>query len=232
MYPNIVRIWKSITYSTAKGAFGFQGDSNIGQSAFPAIQAAPSFPSSFKVPFGGQDKMACLIPCAIDQDPYFRVTRDIAHKLVPHDHPLKGKPSLIHSKFFPPLQGVKGKMSGSNANSAVYLTDTPEEIAHKINNYALSGGRQTAKEQREKGADLEVDVAFQWLRFFLEDDEELAEIERQYGSGKGEEFWSTGLVKKRLIAELTKIVTIHQERRAKITDEEVAEWMAVRRLEF
>ena len=40
----------------------------------------------------------CLIPCAIDQDPYFRLTRDVAQKL---KYP---KPYLIHSKFFPALQ--------------------------------------------------------------------------------------------------------------------------------
>ena len=50
MYPNVCRIWKSITYSTARAAFGFEGSSNVGQSAFPAIQAAPSFPSSFRIP--------------------------------------------------------------------------------------------------------------------------------------------------------------------------------------
>mmetsp|Transcript_71018 Transcript_71018/g.154361 ORF Transcript_71018/g.154361 Transcript_71018/m.154361 type:complete len:653 (+) Transcript_71018:143-2101(+) len=231
MYPNIVRTWKAVTYNTARGAFGFQGDSNIGQSAFPAIQAVPSFPSSFKVPLRGNDHMACLIPCAIDQDPYFRVTRDIAHKLVPADHPLKGKPALLHAKFFPPLQGAEGKMSSSDSNSAVFLTDTPEEIERKIMECAFSGGRQTAKEQREKGADLEVDVAFQWLRFFLDDDEELARIEKEYGTGTGE-YWSTGVVKQRLIRELKVIVAAHQERRAKITDEEVAEWMRVRELEF
>merc|ERR1740130_1146458 len=194
MYPNIVRIWKSITYSTAKGAFGFAGDSNIGQSAFPAIQAAPSFPSTFRVPLRGNDKMACLIPCAIDQDPYFRVTRDIAHKLVPTDHPLKGKPSLIHCKFFPPLQGTDGKMSSSDSNSAIFLMDTPEQIETKIKEHAFSGGRQTAKEQREKGADLDIDVPYQWLRFFLEDDEELALIGKEYGTGQGK-YWSTGAVK-------------------------------------
>jgi tryptophanyl-tRNA synthetase len=232
MYPNIVRIWKAITYNTARGAFGFEGSDNIGQSAFPAIQAAPSFPSSFEIPLRGQDKMACLIPCAIDQDPYFRVTRDIAHKLVPSGHPLKGKPSLIHSKFFPPLQGVKSKMSGSVENSAIYLTDAPEVIEKKIMQHAFSGGQETKALQREKGADLEVDVAYQWLRFFLEDDDELAKIAQEYGTGKGDDFWSTGQVKKRLIKELTGIVKTHQERRAKITDEEVAEWMKVRQLEF
>eukprot|EP00931_Biecheleriopsis_adriatica_P117698 TRINITY_DN93193_c0_g1_i1.p1 TRINITY_DN93193_c0_g1~~TRINITY_DN93193_c0_g1_i1.p1 ORF type:complete len:695 (-),score=177.21 TRINITY_DN93193_c0_g1_i1:33-2018(-) len=231
MYPNIVRIWKAITYSTAKGAFGFAGESNIGQSAFPAIQAAPSFSSSFHVPLGGDPNIPCLIPCAIDQDPYFRVTRDIAHKLVPKDHPLKGKPSLIHCKFFPPLQGAEGKMSSSDPNCAIFLTDSPEDIERKIKSYAFSGGRQTAKEQREKGANLDIDVSYQWLTFFLEDDEELAKIEKEYGTGTGD-YWNTGAVKEKLTKVLQEIVKKHQERRAKITDEEVAEWMATRKLTF
>jgi tryptophanyl-tRNA synthetase len=231
MYPNIVRIWKAVTYNTARSAFGFVGDSNIGQSAFPAIQAAPSFPSSFRVPLRGQNHMACLIPCAIDQDPYFRITRDIAHKLVPQGHPLKGKPALLHSKFFPPLQGAQGKMNASDENSAVFLTDPPEKIEEKIQKHAFSGGRQTAKEQREKGANLELDVSYQWLRFFLDDDEELEKIGRDYGSGQGD-FWNTGSVKDRLIVELKKIVGEHRQRRDKITDEEVAEWMKVRELKF
>jgi len=231
MYPNICRIWKAITYSQARASFGFVGESNIGKSAFPAVQAAPSFSSSFRVPLKGIDTLACLIPCAIDQDPYFRITRDIAHKLVPAMHPLRGKPGLIHSKFFPPLQGAQGKMSASDANSAVYLTDTREQIDTKIRKYAFSGGKQTAKEQREKGADLDADVSYQWLRFFLEDDEELAKIGKEYGSGMGD-FWNTGSVKERLIELLQGMVKEHQERRAKVTDEEVAEWMAVRALEF
>ena len=41
-------------------------------------------------------------------------------------HPLRGKPALLHSKFFPPLQGAAGKMSSSDDSSAVFLTDTPE----------------------------------------------------------------------------------------------------------
>jgi len=231
MYPNVVRIWKAIPYNQAKNAFGFKGDNNIGQSAFPAVQAAPSFPSTFNIPLKGQHNLACLIPCAIDQDPYFRLTRDIARKLVPKDHPLEGKPALIHSKFFPPLQGAQGKMSASDTDSAVFLTDDAEQISRKIMKYAFSGGRATAKEQRELGADLDVDVSYQWLRFFLDDDEEVERIGKDYGSGQGE-YGNTGSVKKRLITELQKIVAQHQERRAKITEEEVEEWMSVRELQF
>lgn len=231
MYPNVVRIWKAITYNAARACFGFQGDYNIGQSAFCAIQAAPSFPSSFRVPLCGRDDLCCLIPCAIDQDPYFRLTREVAHKLVGESHPLKGKPALLHAKFFPPLQGASGKMSASDTSSAVYFTDSPEEIDSKIQKNAFSGGRATAKEQKERGADLDVDVPYQWLRFFLDDDAELDKIGQDYSTGSGD-YWNTGSVKRRLITELQKRVKEHQERREQITDAQVNEWMQVRRLEF
>ncbi len=229
MYPNIVRIWKAVTTNTVNGIFGFDGTSNIGKIAFPAIQAAPSFPSSFPLVLGaGRDSnMACLIPCAIDQDPYFRMTRDVAHKLVPKSHPLNGKPALIHSKFFPPLQGAEGKMSSSDPNSAIFLTDGPGDIERKIKEYAFSGGQETKKLQEEHGANLEVDVSYQWLRFFFEDDEELERIGKEYGSGSGE-FWSTGAVKAKLVTILQELVGEHQERRKYVTDDVVKEWMTER----
>jgi tryptophanyl-tRNA synthetase len=230
MYPTIVRIWKAVTTNTVNGIFGFDGSANIGKIAFPAIQAAPSFPSAFPRVLGsGKESanMACLIPCAIDQDPYFRMTRDIAHKLVPKDHPLGGKPALIHSKFFPPLQGAEGKMSSSDENSAIFLTDTAEMIEKKIKEYAFSGGQETKKLQQEYGANLDVDVSYQWLRFFLENDDELAQIGKDYSTGSGE-FWSTAKVKGRLIEVLKEIVGDHQAKRQTVTDEVVLDWMKER----
>jgi len=239
MYPNIVRIWKAVTTNTVNGIFGFDGSSNIGKVAFPAIQAAPSFASSFPTVLQADhaSPQMCLIPCAIDQDPYFRMTRDVAHKMVRKPKPgskdkahgMNGKPALIHSKFFPPLQGAAGKMSSSDTNSAIFLTDTPEEIERKIKQHAFSGGRETRKEQEEHGANLEIDVSYQWLKFFLEDDALLEKIGKDYGSGSGE-FWSTGKVKQKLIEVLQNIVAEHKARRAKITDEEVRKWMTERSL--
>lgn len=114
--------------------------------------------------------MWCLIPQAIDQDPYFRMTRDVAPRLGWR------KPALIHSKFFPALQGHKTKMSSSSTTSTIMVTDTPKEIKTKINRYAFSGGQDTAEKQREMGANLEVDVPYEYLRFFLEDDAELEKV--------------------------------------------------------
>lgn len=169
MYGNVLKVQKAVTYNQARGIFGFTGEANIGKSAFPAVQAAPSFSSSFPVPLKGAKNMMCLIPQAIDQDPYFRMTRDVAPRLG------FKKPALIHSKFFPALQGSKSKMSSSTATSAIMVTDTPAMIKTKINRHAFSGGGATMEEQRDKGANLEVDVAYQYLRFFMEDD---AEVER------------------------------------------------------
>ncbi len=67
MYPTILRIQKATTYNQCRAIFGFTMSDNIGKSSFPAIQAAPSFPASFPIPFRGNKSMPCLIPCAIDQ---------------------------------------------------------------------------------------------------------------------------------------------------------------------
>lgn len=61
-------------------------------------------------------------------------------------------------------------MSTSDAKSAIFLTDTPNEIKNKINKHAFSGGRDTKELQEQLGADLDVDVPYHYLRFFLEDD--------------------------------------------------------------
>jgi tryptophanyl-tRNA synthetase len=71
-------------------------------------------------------QVPCLIPCAIDQDPYFRMTRDVAARLkLP-------KPALVHAAFLPALQGAQHKMSASDPNASVFLSDTPKQIKNKV----------------------------------------------------------------------------------------------------
>lgn len=169
-YENVSRISRQITYNQVKATFGFNESDNIGKVHFAAIQAAPSFSNSFPQIFGTTSNIPCLIPCAIDQDPYFRLTRDIAQKL---KYP---KPTLLHSKFFPALQGSQTKMSASDPNTSIYMTDTAKQIKKKINSHGFSGGRETEEEHRRLGGDTEVDVAYQYLTFFLEDDDELKRL--------------------------------------------------------
>ncbi|GAB4835445.1 hypothetical protein Ancab_000352 [Ancistrocladus abbreviatus] len=219
-YMNMMRIAKCVTGNKAIGIFGFSMDDNIGKIAFPPVQAAPSFPSSFPHLFSGKNKLRCLIPCAIDQDPYFRMTRDVAPRL---DYE---KPALIESSFFPALQGENGKMSASDPNSAIYVTDSAKDIKNKINKYAFSGGQDSIENHRKYGANLEVDIPIKYLGFFLEDDAELEHIRMEYGAGR----MLTGEVKKRLIQVLTEMVERHRAARAAVTDEMVDAFMAVRPL--
>ena len=50
----MIDIMKHVTFNQVKGIFGFDGSSNIGKIMFPAVQAAPSFSSSFPFIFGGK----------------------------------------------------------------------------------------------------------------------------------------------------------------------------------
>ncbi|KAH6606655.1 tryptophanyl-trna synthetase [Trichoderma cornu-damae] len=215
-YRNISRFSKRVTFNVAKAVFGFDGSSNIGKIHFPSIQGATSFASSFPHIFGDDEqktaKIPCLIPCAIDQDPYFRLTRDCATSL------RYAKPSLLHMRFLDALQGPGSKMSASDDTSAIFMKDTAKDIKNKVNKYAFSGGRETVEEHREKGGNPDVDVSYQYLQFFLEDDEELATIRADYTTI--------------CIARLQEYVGAFQERRAKVTDEVVGQFMAIRPLEW
>ena len=56
------------------------------------------------------------------------MTRDVAPRL---KFP---KCALLHSVFFPALQGSQSKMSASDVTSSIFLTDTPAEIKEKVQN--------------------------------------------------------------------------------------------------
>lgn len=221
-YRTICRIQKLVTYNQVKGIFGFSDSDSIGKISFPAIQAAPSFSCMFPEIFSGRTDIPCLIPCAIDQDPYFRMTRDVA--------PRMGclKPALLHSTFFPALQGAQTKMSASDPNSSIFVTDTDQQIKEKINKYAFSGGGATVEEHKAKGGNCEIDVSYQYLTFFMEDDKRLEEIRKTYASGE----LMTGSLKMELIDILQKLVGEHRKRRAEVTDDMVRQFMKPRKLKY
>ncbi|CAI5757198.1 unnamed protein product [Candida verbasci] len=219
-YENVVRTSRQITTSTAKSVFGFKDSDCIGRIHFASIQIATAFPSSFPDVLGLPPKTPCLIPCAIDQDPYFRVCRDVADKLK------YSKPALIHAKFFPALQGASTKMSASDQTTSIFMGDSASQIKKKINKYAFSGGRATAEEHRELGGNPDVDVAFQYLSFFSYDDEKLFKLSEGYKKGE----ILSGEMKKECIEVLQKFVADYQERRNKVDQGLVDKFMKPHKL--
>ena len=115
MYKEACKVAKKINFSMIKSTFGFNESNNVGSIFYTAMQAVPAFLPSVLA----KKNIPCLIPLGIDQDPHFRLSRDVMPKLGFY------KPSIIHNVFFPPLTGVGGKMSASG-DSTIFTTDSPE----------------------------------------------------------------------------------------------------------
>lgn len=199
IYPLVIKIAKKLNFSQVKATFGFDNTSNIGITFYPAIQIVPSM----------FENKRCLIPAAIDQDPYWRLQRDIAESLGYY------KAAEIHSKFLPPLANGQGKMSSSIPESAIYLSDSSRTVEKKIMKYAFSGGQATTELQRKLGANLDVDVPYQWLYYIFEDDDdEIGKIATRYSSGK----MLTGEVKKILLDKINIFLEVHRNKRESAKD--------------
>lgn len=160
LYELAVRIAKKITFSTIKAVMGFNTSTNIGMIFYPTLQVAVCFlPTEL---YGRETHV--LIPAAIDQDPYWRLARDIASSL---GYP---KPAQIHAKFLPGL-GVGGKMSSSQPETAIFLTDSPEVARKKIMD-AFTGGQPTAELQRKYGGNPDICPVYRYYEMMFEDDDD------------------------------------------------------------
>ena len=149
-----------------------------------------------------------VVPVGIDQDPHLRLARDISKRI-----PIKfTQLSSTYHQMIPGLKGAKSKMSSSDSNSFIALTDNPKTVKNKINKYAFSGGKETLEEHKKLGGNPDIDVSFQYLRMFLEeDDDKLEEIYNDYKSGK----LTTGELKKYTIDKLNSFLKDHQAKREK-----------------
>lgn len=194
MYPLALKISKMITFSQVKSTFGFENSTNIGMTFFPTLEILPTM----------FEKKRCLIPASIDQDPFWRLQRDIAEGLGYH------KAAQIHGKFLPPLTGVEGKMSSSLSDTAIYLSDNEKTVKQKIMKYAFSGGQESIEMHRKLGGNTEVDVSFRWLKELFEpDDKKLKKIEDDYKSGK----MLTGELKGILVEKVNAMLQKHSAER-------------------
>ena len=200
LYPIAAQVAKKINFSNTKAVFGFENETNVGMIFYTSLQSAPCFIEDRPV----------LIPLGVDQDPHFRLTRDVAPRIG------KEKPALIHNIMIPSLSGPGGKMSASEESGTIYTTDSPEKIKKKINKYAFSGGQSTVEEHRKVGGNPDIDVSYQYLRIFFEpDDNKLKVIYDDYKSGK----MLTGELKSILIEKVTDFLVAHQQKREKAKDQ-------------
>jgi tryptophanyl-tRNA synthetase len=223
---------------------------NLGQCAWPAFQCGPAFATSFTDPFVNALKhalitkgdnmptyveknmkkilselltlekptnMMCLVPMAIDQAPYFRMARDVATTL---DHP---KPAVIHSEFLPGLKQSTGKMSSTSSdseNSTIFLDMDPKKVGKIIKKHAFSGGGKTLEEHKKFGGNIKIDICYQYLTYFLDDDKQLHDIATKYSSGE----MTSGELKNITSDLISNLIAEHQAKKNDLTNENVKEY--------
>ena len=187
------------TFNEFKAVYG---EISPGKMLSALLQASDMLHPQLKE-FEGQ--MPVLVPVGIDQDPHLRLARDISKRV-------KGFTQLS-STYHLFVSGLgRGKMSASESSSYIALTDSEKDVERKIKKYAFSGGRATLKEHQEKGGNPDVDVSFQYLKFFFEpDDEKLKEIEEKYRKGE----LLTGQLKEYTIKKINSFLKKYQRKREK-----------------
>lgn len=239
--PEVIRCYEKLIKNNKES-------NNIGQCIWPVFQCGPAFATSFRQIFiktiehaiangndninlkkvlrelstvGSTQSMMCLVPMAIDQAPYFRMARDVAGIL---DHP---KPAVIHSEFLPGLMQTNGKMNSSvNKNATLFLDMNSKQITNAIKKYAFSGGQESLDKHRELGGDIKVDICYQYLTYFLDDDIELKNIAEKYSCGE----MTSGELKLLTANVIVNEIEGHQKNKLMITRDKLMEYFDVNRV--
>ncbi|MFQ6051749.1 MAG: tryptophan--tRNA ligase [Candidatus Hydrothermarchaeota archaeon] len=163
---------RKINLSEMRAIYGFSGETNISHLWSPIIQVSDILHPQLDGP------KPTVVPVGVDQDPHIRLTRDVASrykdiKLIP--------PASTYHRFMTGLTGQK--MSSSDPKSAIFLTDTEEEVIKKIWE-AKTGGRETTQRQKELGGIPEECMIYElYLYHLVEDDNRLREIYEECKAG-------------------------------------------------
>ena len=147
-----------------------------------------------------------LVPSATSKD-----KSRIRMKLLEYERSLGGMgllaPSSTYHHFAVGLTG--DKMSSSKPKTTIFLDDEIAAVEKKIKR-AFSGGQPTIEEHRRLGGNPDIDVAYQYMMYFFEDDDDyLHEINQQYRSGS----LLAGEMKQLCVDRATEWLSNHQEKK-------------------
>jgi len=147
-----------------------------------------------------------MVPSATSQD-----IHRIRMQLLAHERTLGGQgllaPSSTYHHFAVGLTG--DKMSSSKPKTTIFLDDEISDVEKKIKR-AFSGGQPTIEEHRRLGGNPDIDVSYQYMMYFFEDDDDyLQEINQQYRSGA----LLAGEMKQLCIDRATEWLSNHQEKK-------------------
>ena len=172
---------KDIPYLISKGVTNNMLNAIYGDRPFGLYLSAMIQVGDILLPQLLEGPMPTIVPVGIDQDPHIRLTRDLTRKYF-HKKKKFFLPGATYHKLLEGLDGSE-KMSKRNPNSGFTFEEEPSSIKKKLQN-AFTGGRDTLKEQREKGGIPEICMIHKLLKYhFLEDDKKFLEINDECKAG-------------------------------------------------
>lgn len=195
-YEFVFEVSKKVTENTYKAIYGH---TDLGKISAVLLQIADILHPQLEEYEG---KMPSLTGIGLEQDPHAKITRDVVKRL-PYDLEV---PSFIYFMHQSGLQ--KGtKMSSSEPETAIFLNDSPEDVARKISK-AFTGGRDTLKEQKKKGGNPDICKIYELFKFHYPETKEVKKIYNQCKEGQ----LLCGLCKKLCIKFVQDFLKEHQKK--------------------
>ena len=195
-YELAFEVSKKLTENEYKAIYGHM---TLGKISANLLQYADILHLQLKEYLG---PMHSITGIGIEQDPHARACRDISKKL-PYN---MKSPSFFYFKHQSGLQ-EGSKMSASEPQTAIYLSDSVSAVKKKIAK-AFSGGRDTLEEHRKHGGNPDIDKAFEVLYFHHPDDTFVKDIYDKYKKGE----LLSGELKKICVSFLTEFLEGHQKK--------------------
>lgn len=156
-YSFAFELSKKITQNMFKAIYGHL---DLGKVSANLLQFADIIHPQLKEYEG---KMPSITVIGLEQDPHGKLTRDLARRL---QYPLE-LPSFIYVKCQSGLQKGR-KMSASEPDTAILLSDKPNEVKRKISK-AFTGGRDTIEEQKKLGGNPDICKIYEIFKYHHED---------------------------------------------------------------
>ncbi|OIO47172.1 MAG: tryptophan--tRNA ligase [Candidatus Tagabacteria bacterium CG10_big_fil_rev_8_21_14_0_10_40_13] len=150
---------------------------------------------------------ADLVPAGADQQAHVEQTRDIAQSFNKTFGRVFPMPKALLGEF-PRLSGIDGQKMSKSRNNAIFLKDSPDEVARKVMKIYTDPTRIHATDPGH----IRGNIAFAYLDAFDKDGAEVRDLKEKYRKGKIGDV----AVKQRLIEVLNKFLDPIRERRREL----------------
>lgn len=110
---------------------------------------------------------AKYVPVGVDQVPHLEISREIARRFNNLYREIFPEPDALLTEF-PKVPGVDGRKMSKSYDNAIYLSDTPKEVEHKI----LTMTTDPARVRRKDTGNPELSPVFQLHKVFSSKEEQ------------------------------------------------------------